>query len=540
MENKKDTANSNKENTSAKKEAVNLDKAKRKKISLSGPIAFVMAFLVLLVFVPVNLIVSYYDDFYDMTPNKKYTLDPVTVKLVEDNKDKEIEIYFLAELRGLKEDPSSLPLYHTLTRLDEYDNIKLICFEPNDDPTLAQSLDPTGIHGISRADIFVKCGDVIKKVNKRMIFQNYNEENGTSDYSGEEQIANAIKIVTNGSLPTVYFLTGHGEKSIEDSYLEYANHLKANTYDVAEINLDEAGAIPSDAEIICIAGPQSDITDKERELIDGYLADPVNPGSVSMFMAPCDTEGTFDNIESILYDYGLTMDYNLVRETNTVNELNDRKNQQLPEFMRIHYMTPSEDLKVDLTTDVITLCNEGGLTAGISNTRSIGRIDDDKFPQYDQFERASIIENIPEEQADASSTDEMTSNVTYSTESIAMGGDKSTAAQAERLTGQQLAYAYYSHNKQNDSKLVVFGSTDMIDGDMLSDSVSATNMLALFSNTWLYDTEVSAGVNIKKEAIDQMTFKDSKEATTAIAITVIVPVCVAIFGVVVWLRRRHA
>ena len=203
-------------------------------------------------------------------------------------------------------------------------------------------------------------------------------------------------------------------------------------------------------------------------------------------------------------------------------------------------MTPSEDLKVDLTTDVITLCNEGGLTAGISNTRSIGRIDDDKFPQYDQFERASIIENIPEEQADASSTDEMTSNVTYSTESIAMGGDKSTAAQAERLTGQQLAYAYYSHNKQNDSKLVVFGSTDMIDGDMLSDSVSATNMLALFSNTWLYDTEVSAGVNIKKEAIDQMTFKDAKEATTAIAITVIVPVCVAIFGVVVWLRRRHA
>ena len=33
MENKKDTANSNKENTSAKKEAVNLDKAKRKKTS---------------------------------------------------------------------------------------------------------------------------------------------------------------------------------------------------------------------------------------------------------------------------------------------------------------------------------------------------------------------------------------------------------------------------------------------------------------------------------------------------------------------------
>ena len=65
-------------------------------------------------------------------------------------------------------------------------------------------------------------------------------------------------------------------------------------------------------------------------------------------------------------------------------------------------------------------------------------------------------------------------------------------------------------------------------------------MLALFSNTWLYDTEVSAGVDVKKEAIDKMTFKDGNEATKAIAITVIVPICVAIIGVLVWLKRRHA
>lgn len=520
-----------------KKEAVNLDKAKRKKFSWSGPIAIVAALLVLLVFVPVNLAVSYFDDFYDMTPNKKYTLDPVTVELVEANKDKDIEIYFLAELRALKEDPTNLPLYHTLTRLDAYDNIKLTCFNPNDDPTLARSLDPTGIHGISQADIFVKCGDVIKKVNKYMIFQNYDEVNRTSDYAGEEQIANAIKIVTNGSLPTVYFLTGHGEKSIEDSYLEYVNHLKANTYDVKELDLDKTGAIPSNAEIIYIAGPQQDITDKEKDLIKAYLSDPVNPGSVSFLLPPCETEGRFSNIESILLDYGLTIDYNIVRETDTLNMLYDRKNAQQPEFMRIHYMLPSEDLKEDLTTDVVTLCNEGGLIAGVSNTRSVGRIDDDKFPAYDQFERASVIENIP---VTTESDDGMSSVSSYSTESSAMGGDKSTAAQAERLTGEQLAYGYYSLNKTNNSKVMLFGSTDMIDGDMLSESVSGTNMLAIFSNTWLYDTEIPSGVSIKKEAVDKMTFKDAKEATTAIAITVIVPICVAVIGVAVWLKRRHA
>lgn len=520
-----------------KKEVVNLDKAKKKKINLSGPIAFVMAFLVLLIFVPINLIVVYYDDFYDMTPNKKYTLDPITINLVEDNKDKEIEIYFLEELRGLKEDPRSLPLYHTLIKLDSYDNVKLTCFNPDDDPALAKKLDPTGIHGTVRADIFVKCGDIVKKINKNMIFQNYDEENRTSDYAGEEQIANAIQIVTNGSLPTVYFLTGHEEESIEDRYKDYADHLRANTYDVKELNLDEASAIPADAEIIYIAGPQKDITDNEKELLKGYLNNPVNPGSVSFLMSPCVTEGTFDNIEEILYEYGLTMDYNLVKETKDSNKNLDINGTQRPEFMRIHYMLPSEDLKVDLTTDVTTLCDEGGLSAGISNTRSVGRIPDDKFPQYEEFERASLIENIPGE---SETIDGMTSYSGYTTESIAMGGDKSTAAEAERLTGEQLAYAYYSHNKTNDSKVILFGSTDMIDSENLSPSVSGTNMLSLFSNTWLYDTEVNVGVNVKKEAIDNMTFKDADEATTAIAITVIVPICVAIIGVIVWLKRRHA
>ncbi len=520
-----------------KKEAVNLDKAKKKKINLSGSIAFVVAFLVLLVFVPVNLIVSYYDDFYDMTPNKKYTLDSVTVDLLEENKDKDIKIYFLAELRGLKEDPTYLPLYHTMTRLDDFDNVELICVDPDDNPEIADVLDPTGIHGIEAADIFVKCGDIVKKVNKRMIFQNYNEVNHTSDYAGEEQITNAIKIVTNGSLPTVYFLTGHGEESIEDRYKDYADHLKANTYDVKELNLDEASAIPSNAEIIYVAGPQKDITDNEKELLKGYLNNPVNPGSVSFLMSPCDTEGTFDNIEEILYEYGLTMDYNIIKETDTINMLNDIKNKQLPEIMRIHYMLPSEDLKEDLTTDVITLCNDGGLSAGISNTRSVGRIPDDKFPQYEEYERASLIENIP---GSSETIDGMTTYSDYTTESIAMGGDKLTAAEAERLSGEQLAYAYYSLNKTNNSKVILFGTTDMIDSEKLAPSVSGTNMLSLFSNTWLYDTEISAGVDVKKEAIDKMTFKDADEATTAIAITVIVPLCVAIIGVIVWLKRRHA
>ena len=211
----------------------------KRKFNLSGPIAIVVALIILLIFVPINLIVAYYDKVYDMTPAGKYTLNPVTAELLDDTSDKEIEIYFTSQLRYLQQVPEYLPLYHTLTQLEERDNIKLICFDPNSDPITADSLDPTGILGISTGDVFVKSGDVIKKVSHTIIFQN-----DMNEYAGEDLIAGAIKICTSGSLPTVYFLTGHGEKSIEDSYKIYADQLRSNNYDVKELNLDEASSMP--------------------------------------------------------------------------------------------------------------------------------------------------------------------------------------------------------------------------------------------------------------------------------------------------------
>ena len=97
----------------------------KKKLNLSGTFAIVLALLVLLIFIPINLIVSYFDKGFDMTPSKKYTLDDKTVDLINSNSDKTIEIYFLYKLEELTRSDANelLPLYHTLTQLKEFDNI---------------------------------------------------------------------------------------------------------------------------------------------------------------------------------------------------------------------------------------------------------------------------------------------------------------------------------------------------------------------------------------------------------------------------------
>ncbi len=125
----------------------------KKKLNLSGAFAIVLAILVLLIFIPINLIVSYYDKGFDMTPSKKYTLDDKTVKLINDNSDKTIEIYFLYKLEELTRSDANelLPLYHTLTQLKEFDNIDFKSFDPNEKASLTQSLDPSGTLSRSRA-----------------------------------------------------------------------------------------------------------------------------------------------------------------------------------------------------------------------------------------------------------------------------------------------------------------------------------------------------------------------------------------------------
>jgi hypothetical protein len=65
-------------------------------------------------------------------------------------------------------------------------------------------------------------------------------------------------------------------------------------------------------------------------------------------------------------------------------------------------------------------------------------------------------------------------------------------------------------------------------------------MLLTFSNTWLFDSDISAGIGNKLDAYDSMTFEDGKHAKTVLASLVIIPLALIAFGAVVWLKRRNS
>ncbi len=523
---------------------------KKKKFNLSGTLALLLALLVLLIFIPINIIAGMFDKGYDMTPKKKYTLDQKTVDLLDRTSGQQIDIYYLSLLKYFKDSKVSdlLPLYHTLTQLEERENIKLTCFRPNENPAITQELDPEGLLGTYEGDIFVKCNGIIKKVSRDKIFQK--GADGSSQYAGEELIAAAIDTCSKGYLPAVYFLKGHGEKTIETNFSNFAAILKTNNYDVHELDLGAEGAIPADAKIIYLTGPTKDLTDKERDLLMDY-AD--NGGAMSFLLDPCGTKGRFYNIEKIMEEFGLILDYNIVTETTAANKLNDPNQVQSENFFRVEYPAGAQagaELTQDLTTDLNMILSgataadsnqETKLIAGISYPRSLTEIPDDSFPAASYVERSSIIRNTPGNDG------------AYTTVSKSMGGDDITAAEAdEKLSGIALDFGYYSYNKQTQAKLIVIGTTAPIDDVVCTPTVdvpnnkyyvsssSGTRMLTVFSNTWLYDSDIQFGVGNKINAYDRMVFRDAKDATGTIVLLYVIPAVLAALGVVVWLKRRNS
>ncbi len=491
----------------------------KKKFSLTGIFAFVLAILILVVFIPLNMIFSYYDKVYDMTPSGKYSLDPKTVEILDKTSDKEIEVYFLNTLFNLKNEPLCLPLYHTFMELEKRDNITLTCFNPNEDTALAETLNPTGVLEVKLNDVFVKCGDTIRRISGNL-FQT--DANGGDVYAGENLIAGAIYQCTTGSLPTVYFLKGYSDKTLDGNYSIYRDTVRTDNYDVEELDLATVDKVPDDTAIICIAAPNRDISDSDCKKLSDYIDE---GGKIQMLLSPCDTEGRFENIEFLLAKFEIGMDYNILKEKNSKWQLLDLNSKQVDNYFTVTYPAKAEDYTEDLTTDLNTLIADGTYDSGVSNIRSFYELTSSGA----MIEKASIIENLPT----AMDSEE------YTCISEPMGGDAITAAAAKEKSNQPLIMGYYSYNKQTGAKLIVLGCDEPID-DNLHVSSFGTRRLVQFSNTWLYSSDIDLGIQNKFNSYDTMIFADGNAASRTIRMFFLVPAVFAVLGLLVWLKRRYA
>ncbi len=145
------------------------------------------------------------------------------------------------------------------------------------------------------------------------------------DYAGKTQLSNtstetdlraAIQRLLHPVSKKVYFLTGHGERSLQETggnSLQLAKQaLENGGLSVAELNLAQTGSVPADATVVVAAGPEKPLFPAEVKALAGYLN---QGGRLLTLLQPFQDGG----LKEILAGYGIGLDDYMILDTNQVS-----------------------------------------------------------------------------------------------------------------------------------------------------------------------------------------------------------------------------
>lgn len=138
----------------------------------------------------------------------------------------------------------------------------------------------------------------------------YGEQATTVSQPSEESVTNAIIKVTSAKVRTVYFLQGQGEPNIEDEsgprgYGQLKQDLTNESYVVKPLLLLQEWVVPTDADIVVVAGPEKRLQEQEV----GALRDYLGRGGKTVFLLP---PSTGDEFAGLLEDYGVQLGKDVV------------------------------------------------------------------------------------------------------------------------------------------------------------------------------------------------------------------------------------
>jgi len=188
----------------------------------------------------------------DWTEKKLNTLSDQSEKILF-NLDKDVKI--IAFYRESNQEIAKFTLDKYLFESD-YINIEYV--DPDQDPQIANKYQIKQINSV-----------VIEAGSKKEIIEELTESN----------VTNAIMKVTREVEKTIYFLTGHGERSISQddvkSYKKAAEAIKKENYIVKELNLVRRIAVgkgvPDSCTVLAIVQPKSNFFPQELDSIKSYV-----------------------------------------------------------------------------------------------------------------------------------------------------------------------------------------------------------------------------------------------------------------------------
>ncbi|HIF93580.1 MAG TPA: hypothetical protein EYQ60_10720 [Myxococcales bacterium] len=476
-----------------------------RRAGLVGSSAIVNALLSILILAALGFLSARYATRFDVSESGVHTMALQTTKLLDNlEQDVSITAFFLeAEAPPIRD------------LLDRYafasERVDLRFIDPNAAPGLVESLELSSedlAKGVVRLSL--ESGDAI-----------------TLREFSESAVTNAIRKLAMSTGKKVYFLEGHNERRVNsqpeadgspavgyatspDSFGRAAQALRNETYEVESLLLATIGDVPADASVVVIAGPTRPLIGNEIEVLRRYVE-----GGGSVFMAIDPRSQT--NLYGLLEHWGISLGDDVIVDR-ALAVFGQATTPLAGEYDGRHPIT--KDLREPTLFPLV---------------RSV-HVDDALEAQYSILAKTSN-DSWAERDLDAwrdSGRAELGPGDIVGPVPIAVAGTPWIAPASE---GAQALEGAPAETASLAGRVVVFGDSDFATNEF----IDALRNRDLFVNSvnWLAGDieQISVRPNTSRASSFQMSQEEFRRIQYLSLF--VLPEAIAIFGVIVWWRRRR-
>ena len=217
----------------------------------------------------------------DLTPDQRYSLAPQTVQILDalggaagtapavapgDVPDPAPERVLPVADAGTRDEVMVYAFYQSIDPARKAIEIMLRSCADRSDHFGYQILDPQReLEMVQRFDVTLSRTVVVSAGDNHTVLLQ----------PDESALINAVYRLTTGTRPVVYHLSGHGEHLLDSKerpgYSSYAKLLQAQGYDLRRLTLADRGEVPTDADLLVMAGPRLAPEPHEFAAIDSFL-----------------------------------------------------------------------------------------------------------------------------------------------------------------------------------------------------------------------------------------------------------------------------
>ncbi|MBE6531976.1 MAG: hypothetical protein E7676_00515 [Ruminococcaceae bacterium] len=242
--------------------------------------------------------------------------------------DDKVRITFCADPDTLTKSELTRVVYFMSLQLQKhFDKVEVVTENITYDPTSVSKYKATALKEILPNDVIISYGDRYRVVSTNAFWTKSGDI--LTSYFGEYKMASLIMSVTSINNPTAYFVADHGttyydaenperKENIETAYLY--NMLTERGLSTKLLNLSEVDEIPEDCVLLIINNPTEDFVSdptqydrfdyvSDTDKLDKYLVK--NHGSI---MVAKDYSLSLPEFEEFLYEWGFDLSTSLVKD----------------------------------------------------------------------------------------------------------------------------------------------------------------------------------------------------------------------------------